>query len=181
MTMTKSRIVERRLQSLADENHYLFSTSDLRSLLPEVSDGAFKSLIHRLCRNGYLTRLVKDLFLLTQAPFDSGNLLFHAAAKLRDAHFNYLSLETVLSREGLISQVPLQWISLMSSGRSYRMVCRGYGTIEFVHTQRKPSEVLQYLTYDPALRLWVADTELALQDMKNTHRSMELVNRHEPV
>ena len=115
----------------------------------------------------------------SQAPFDSGNLLFHAAAKLRDAHFNYLSLETVLSREGVISQIPFQWISLMSSGRSYEVVCKGYGTIEFVHTKRTPSMVLQHLTYDPALRLWIGDTHLAMQDMKNTHRSLELVENHE--
>ncbi len=179
--MTKIRTVERTLQSLTDENHYLFSTADLRALLPGVSDPAFKSLIHRLCRNGCLSRLVKDLFLFPQAPFDNGLVLFHAAAKLRDAHFNYLSLETVLSREGLISQIPLQWISLMSSGRSYRMVCREFGTIEFVHTRRKPSAVLQHLTYDPAFRLWVADKELALQDMKNTRRPMELVKDDESI
>jgi len=173
--MTSSRTIEKWLQALANKDHYLFSSADLRSLLPELSDGAFKSLLHRMCKDGYLARLVKDLFLYPQASFDNGNVLFHAAAKLRDGHFNYLSLETVLSREGVISQIAFQWISLMSSGRSHQMVCKGYGTIEFVHTKRKPSQVLQHLSYDPSLRLWVADTHLAIQDMKYAHRSLALV------
>jgi len=171
--VTHLRTIEKELRRLANENNYLFSVTDLRVLLPVLSDVAFKSLLHRLCKNGYLHRVVKGLFLYPHAPFSSGDVLFHVAAKLRNAHFNYLSLETVLSREGVISQIPIQWISLMSSGRSYRIICNGYGTIEFVHTKRKPSQLLQHLTYDPLLRLWVADTYLAIEDMKNTHRSLE--------
>ena len=173
ISMTYLRTIEKELQGLADENNYLFSAADLHILMPELSDAAFKSLLHRLCKNGYLNRVLKGLFLYPHAQFSKGDLLFHAAAKLRNSHFNYVSLETALSREGVISQIPLQWISLMSSGRSNRIICKGYGTIEFVHTKRKPSQLLQHLTYDSKLKLWVADTHLALEDMKNTHRSME--------
>ena len=171
--MTHLRTIENELQKLVDENNYLFSSTDLRILLPELSDSAFKSLLYRLCKKGYLHRIVKGLFLYPHAAFSKGDLLFHAAGKLRNSHFNYLSLETVLSREGVISQIPFQWISLMSSGRSNKIICNEYGTIEFIHTKRKPSQILQHLTYDPLLRLWVADTHLAMEDMKNSHRSLE--------
>ena len=177
--MTNIRIIEQSLQSLSSEQTYLYSTADLRALMPNLSEEAFKSLIHRLCKVGPLRRLVKDIFLYSPVPISHGDILFHVASKLRDYHFNYLSLETVLSRAGMISQVPVQWISLMSSGRSYTITVKGFGTIEFVHTKKRPSQVMKYLHYDHDLRLWVGDTDLAIQDMKHTHRNMGLVNKHE--
>ena len=179
--MTNIRTVEQKLLQLSNESTYLYSTADLRTLLPDLSEGAFKSLIHRLCKGGSLQRLVKDIFLYPGVPIPQGEVLFHVASKMRDTHFNYLSLETVLSRAGIISQIPVQWITLMSSGRTHTIVVKGFGTIEYVHTKKKPSHVMDDLHYDYSQRLWVASTPLALQDMKHTHRNMELVNQHEPI
>jgi hypothetical protein len=95
-------------------------------------------------------------------------LLFHAAARLRAGEFNYISLETVLSDAGVISQVPMNWISLMTSGRSHVVDCGDYGHIEFVHTAQRPDDVSAELTYDPDRRLWRASVRQALRDMKVT-------------
>ena len=104
------------------------------------------------------------------------NILFHAAARMRANAFNYLSLETALSDAGAISQVPMNWISLMSSGRSHVVNCGDYGHIEFVHTAQHPNDLVGELAYDPDRRLWRASVRQALRDMKATRRSMELVN-----
>jgi hypothetical protein len=103
-------------------------------------------------------------------------LLFHAAARLRADGFNYLSLETVLSDEGVISQVPVNWISVMSSGRSTVLACGRWGTIEFVHTRQRPEELAGQLSYDSRCRLWRASVPQALRDMRATHRNLELVD-----
>jgi len=108
--------------------------------------------------------------------YPTGYLLFHAAARLRAGEFNYISLETVLSDVGVISQVPMNWISIMSSGRSHVVDCGDYGHIEFVHTSQRPDDVSRELTYDPDRRLWRASVRQALRDMKATRRSLELVN-----
>ena len=134
--MTYERIIETHLSTLAGLGNGLFTTEDLRALLPDLASGPMRSLLHRLCKSGYFVRLTRNLFLRPVPNFHKPDVLFHMAAKLRDDHFNYLSLETVLSREGYISQVPMQWISLMSSGRSYTFRVKEYGTIEFVHTKR---------------------------------------------
>jgi hypothetical protein len=105
-----------------------------------------------------------------------GLLLFHIAARLRANEFNYISLETVLSEAGVISQMPMNWISLMSSGRSNHITCGRYGTIEFVHTTRKPSELMQQLIYDLRCGLWRANVALALHDMRVTHRNLDLID-----
>ncbi|MFZ0565573.1 MAG: DUF6088 family protein [Chlamydiales bacterium] len=160
----------------ANEKHYLFFSSDLRPLLPKLSDGAFKTLLSRAVSHGLLIRLCKGLYLYPKAQPQDGLLLYHAAAVLRSNTFNYISLETVLSDAGVISQVPLNWITLMTSGRSYKFSCGKYGTIEFVHTNQKPSDLADLLAYDPRCGLWKASVSLALRDMKATHRSCDLID-----
>jgi len=74
-----------------------------------------------------------------------------------------------LSDAGIISQSPIQWISIMSSGRSNSVSCTNYGTIEFIHTNQKPTEIMKQLTYDADCGLWHANIPQALRDMKATH------------
>lgn len=164
------------LRELAGPERYLFTLDDLRGALPELSPGALKTLLSRCRKNGLLQRVCRGLYLYPAVDFPRGLLLFHAAARLRASGFNYLSLETALSDAGVISQVPLNWITLMSSGRGNIIRCRHWGTIEFVHTEQKPASLADQLTYDPRCRLWRASVTLALQDMKNTRRDTELVD-----
>jgi len=164
------------LVNLASADHYLFAPEDLRVLVPDLSDGAFKTLLSRAVQAGYLDRVCRGLYLYVQVMPHSGLLLFHAAARLRADGFNYLSLETVLSDAGVISQVPVNWISVMSSGRSTVLACGRWGTIEFVHTRQRPEELAGQLSYDSRCRLWRASVPQALRDMRATHRNLELVD-----
>ena len=166
----------RLLERLADEEHYLFSLDDLRSTLPDAGPAAFKALLSRTEKSGLLKRVCKGIYLYPRVAWPAGRLLFHAAAKLRADGFNYLSLETVLSDAGVISQIPLNWIMLMSSGRSYIVNCGDFGHIEFVHTKRRATDLADQLHYDPECRLWRASVALALRDMKLTRRSMDLID-----
>jgi hypothetical protein len=111
--------------------------------------------------------------------YPAGELLFHVAARLRAVEFNYICLETVLSDAGVIPQVPINWISLMSAGRSHVVECGDFGHIEFVHTAQRPAEISAELTYDPDRHLWRASVKQALRDMRATRRSMELVDEEE--
>ena len=96
----------------------LFTPSDLRAILPGHSETAFKTLLSRAVSEGYLTRLCRGVYLYEKANPDRGLILPQAAAKLRPLGLNYLSLETVLSDAGVISQIPMNRIMVMSSGRS---------------------------------------------------------------
>lgn len=106
------------LASLADSDRYLFTLSDLKCVLPEHSQGAFKALLSRSVKTGLLQRICYGLYQYPPVAQNTGLILFHAAAKLRAHCFNYLSLETVLSDAGIVSQIPMNWITLMSSCRS---------------------------------------------------------------
>jgi hypothetical protein len=164
------------LARLANPEHCLFTPNDLRALLPDLSQSAFKTLLSRVVEEGLLVRLCRGLYLYEQVAPSNGLILFHAAARLRADGFNYISLETVLSEAGAISQVPMNWISLMSSGRSSIISCGQLGTIDFVHTRQKPEELSAQLYYDSRCKLWRASVPLALRDMRATHRNLDLID-----
>jgi predicted transcriptional regulator of viral defense system len=163
------------LRQLADERRYLFTPSDLSALLPDIHPSAFKSLLSRLVSRGDLFRVCRGLYRPAWIEPPQGFILYHAAARLRSGYFLYLSLESVLSEAGVLSQVPLQRITLMTSGRSGTISCGDLGTIEFTHTQQRPEHVMEHLSYDSERRLWCANTEQALRDLRRTGRNVDLI------
>lgn len=161
---------------LADPSeHRVFSVDDLGGALPTLGRGALKALLRRAVAGGILTRICHGVYATPEATA-SGLVLYHTAARLRADAFNYLSLESVLSDAGVISQIPMNWITLMSSGRSYVVPCGRFGRIEFVHTRKRPGDVAAELTYDSRCRLWRALVPLALRDLKATRRNLDLVD-----
>jgi predicted transcriptional regulator of viral defense system len=168
--------IQSELSKIPEKNGRVFSLNDLRVLLPGHDDGAFKSVVTRLERRGGLTRVCRGIYVMPDCNLRGSELLSRAATRLRAGQFNYLSLETVLSDAGVISQIPMNRIMLMSSGRSNVISCGAYGTIEFVHTRKKAEELAGELSYDPRLQLWRASVSLALRDMRDTRRDTGLVN-----
>jgi predicted transcriptional regulator of viral defense system len=172
--MQPMKQLEKVLESLADGEHYLFTGSDFEAALPER--GGLAVLLCRAQKAGVLKRVCRGVYLYPRVNYPRGMVLFHAAARLRASGFNYISLETALSDAGVISQIPINWITLMSSGRSQVVDCADFGRIEFVHTTQLPGELAEDLTYDLERRLWRASTRQALRDMRATRRTQDLVN-----
>lgn len=166
----------RDLRTLAAGKKQVFALSDLRALLPEHQEGAFKSIVTRLEKRGELVRVCRGIYLLPDSASHSGDILGRVASRLRAHHFSYLSLETVLSDAGVISQIPLNRITVMSSGRSSVISCGVYGSVEFVHTRKTAAELAGQLNYDPIYGLWRASVPLALRDMRDTRRDTGLVD-----
>ena len=162
------------LESLADREHSLFASSDLEGVFGDHDH--LPVLLSRAVKAGLLKRVCRGIYLYPKGGYPPGDLLFHTAARLRADEFNYISLETAISDAGLISQIPMNWITLMSSGRSHIVECGDYGHIEFVHTEQRPEEIIGELVYDSSRHLWRASEKQALRDMRMTRRSMDLVS-----
>ena len=174
--MQPLKMLTRLMETLSDREHYLFSSSDLSAVL-----GGERQIALLLCRAvkaGVLKRVCRGIYLYPQADSSSGRILFHTAARLRAEEFNYISLETALCDAGVISQVPMNWITCMSSGRSHVIDCGDLGHIEFVHTAQRPENV--EVKYDAECHLWRASVRQALRDMRATRRNMDLVDREAP-
>lgn len=174
--MHPSKKIVLTLSHLVDQDHYLFTLLDLQSILPHYDRQQLKMIAHRIVKSGFLKRVCRGLYLYPHANYPRGLVLYHAAARLRASEFNYLSLESTLSDAGVISQIPMNWITLMSSGRSHIVDCGDFGKIEFIHTQRLFNKPTPELAYDSQCHLWRASVKLALQDMKLTHRKKDLIN-----
>ena len=174
--MQALRHLTQTLAKLASAAHCMFTPHDLRALLPDLSDSAFKALLTRSVQAGILARVCRGLYLYEPALPADGLTLFRATATLRADAFNYISLETALSDAGVISQVPINRISIMSSGRSNVISCGRWGSIEFVHTDQRPADVAVHLVYDARCGLWRASVAQALRDMRATRRNMDLID-----
>lgn len=164
------------LDQLASPQRYLFTPSDMRVLVGDISDDAYRALLSRAAKGGKLERVCRGLYVYHPAKPVQGWMLFHAAARLRAHEFNYISLETALSDSGVISQIPMNWITLMSSGRTSTIDCGRWGKIEFIHTRQQPNDLTQHLSYDTHCRLWRASIAQAIRDMKMTRRNLDLID-----
>lgn len=164
------------LENLADNDHYLFSLQDLSAAIPGQKSASFKALIGRAEKNGLLRRVCRGIYLYPKVDYPSGLILYHTAARLRAHEFNYISLESALSDAGVISQIPINWVTLMSSGRSHIVNCGNFGHIEFIHTKKPLDSVTSQLNYDPRYRLWRASVARALKDMTLTRRNTDLID-----
>lgn len=164
------------LKALANPQHYLFTPSDLSSILPKQNRASLQIILSRAVKSGLLQRVCRGLYMYPEANPQNGLLLYHAAARLRAGDFNYLSLESVLSDAGVISQMPMGWIALMSSGRNRIVDCGRFGRIEYIHTQRSASKLARQLSWDSRIQLWRASVALALKDLKHTRRSDDLID-----
>ena len=163
------------LVSLADREHCVFSASDLAAAVPDC--GQLAVLLSRAAQSGLLKRVCRGVYWYPVPDYPREHLLYHAAARLRAGEFNFLSLETVLSDAGVISQVPINWVTLMSSGPSHVVNCRDFGRIEFVHTAQRPNEVADELSWDREKHLWRASVKQALRDTRTTRRrSRDLID-----
>lgn len=174
--MQPIRTLKHILEKLADAEHYLFTLSDLHGAIPELGAVAFKALVCRAEKDGILTRVCRGLYVYPKVNAQRGFMLYHAAARLRADEFNYISLESALSDAGVISQIPMNWITLMTSGRSGIISCGTFGRIEYIHTKRRPENLAAHLSYDARCHLWRASVALALMDMNITRRSNDLID-----
>ena len=169
--MQSIRMLATVLEQCANGGHGLFTACGLRSALPELGDGAWKTLLSRAQAGGLLSRVCRGIYLYKQAAYPADLVLCHTAALLRAGAFNYLSLESVLSAAGVISQMPLNVLTLMSSGRSNRIDCGRWGLIEFVHTNKTPDSLREQLSWDARTRLWTASAGQALADLSQDRRA----------
>ncbi|WBE24240.1 type IV toxin-antitoxin system AbiEi family antitoxin [Denitrificimonas caeni] len=164
------------LDKLATPERYLFTPADMRVLVGGISEAAYRALLSRAAKGWRLERVCRGLYLYHPAKPVLGHVLFHAAARLRAHEFNYISLETALSDSGVISQIPMNWITLLSSGRTHSVDCGRWGKIEFIHTRQTAADLAAHLNYDAECRLWCASVAQAVRDMRRHQRNLDLID-----
>lgn len=95
------------------------------------------------------------------------------AGRLRPDDKMYLSLESVLSECGWISQMPF-CLTILTDGQDERVSTR-FGDIMFIHTDEAPSSWLSGVQYSQQYNLLVATPEKALEDLVRSGQNLDLV------
>lgn len=154
----------------------VFTLGDLAKLFPDDGRKTLKEAVRRLVRDGLLERACRGVYVFALAAEEPTGLIERIAAALRRGEYNYVSLESALSEYGAISQVPVDRLTVMTTGRkgTYQTP---WGVIEFTHTKRSVRDILAGIR-DVGRPLRMATPEAAWRDLKRVGRNTHLVDRN---
>ena len=164
----------KRLTEWDSRGRYLFTSRDLAHVFPEDSPKTLKEGLARLVRVGLLQRVCRGVYLYPLTRERDGYTVERIAKTMRRGEYNYVSNESALSEYGAISQVPVDRLTVMTTGR--RGVYRTpYGVIEFTHTRRSIQDILAG-SRDVGRPLRMATPQTAWRDLKRVGRNIHLVD-----
>lgn len=164
----------RGLAALDRHGVYVLTKSDIEKMFPDEQEKAMEKSLQRMVADGLLVRVVKGIYLNPAASSKNSWVVEHIAQCLRPGHFSYVSLESMLSEYGVISQVPLSRITVMTTGAkgTYHT---SYGTIEFTHTKRRPMEIIERTVSVDGRPLRIASKDAAIKDLVRVGRNTNMI------
>ena len=107
--------------------------------------------------------------------FRSAWVLKASAKAVRSGKYSYISLETSLSEYGIINQMTLGYLTVMTTGRSQKYTTP-HGIIEFTHTSRSEFEIIRSTYWQAGRSLRVANPETAFEDLRRVGRNVHMVD-----
>jgi hypothetical protein len=181
LQMQTVKFLEKTLSDASKKGTYIFGLETIGVIFPDFNDENLRMITSRAVKNGVLIRICNGVFLYAKSDgIDYSSILYRTARYLRRNNFNYLSLESVLSEESIISQQMFAWITVMTTGRSGIIDCGKFGHIEFVHTAKAIEKLSSEVNYDKSINMFRATPKLALSDMRRCRRStLDLVDLDE--
>ena len=163
---------QKRFASLAGRKH-AFHARDIAVLLNEHGE-KLRSTIRRLLQVGIIERLARDLYWCEPLAANVLNPMEEIATTLRSGSLCYVSLESAAARWGIISQIPVDRLTVMATGREGLFQTR-FGTIELVHTKADALQIARNTVHAHDHFLPIASKRYTVRNLKHTHRSLDLI------
>ena len=155
---------------------FVFTRDDFREIFPNHKAPSMEDSLKRLRTDGFLVRACNGIYVNPNASSKDGYIIEHIAKALRSEFYSYVSLESILSEYGVISQVPIDRITVMTTGRSTE-IKTVYGVIEFTHTKREFSENgNEGILSVEGRPLPIATKQTAFRDLVRVGRNLNLIN-----
>lgn len=165
------------LQDWDKKGRYVFTKQDLSKVFFEDNPKTLTEGLNRLVHDGWLVRACRGVYVNPHAHYSlDGYIIEQIAKALRRGEYNYVSLESMLSEYGVISQIPIDRLTVMTTGRK-AIFNTHYGVIEFTHTKKSVSDILSQVLKIEGRPLRVAKREFAWQDLKHVGRNIQMVNK----
>ncbi len=171
--MTKIELI-RKLAELDRRGIYVLAKRDIEKLFPKEGYKAMGKSLQRMVCDGLLQRFAKGLYINPAASSKNRSIAEEIAKSLRPGCLSYVSLESILSEYGSISQIPINHLTVMTTGRS-GLHKTPYGTIEFTHTKRPRSEILERTLSFKGRPLRIAAHSAAVRDLMRSGRNSNMI------
>ena len=152
----------------------VYTLGDLERLFPEDAPATLQAGLDRQVRAGVLKRACRGVYAYPLGRSYGPDMIEHVAAALRRGAYSYVSLESALSEYSIISQVPIDWLTVMTTGRGGKVETR-YGTIQFTHTGRSADNILAS-TVEVGRALRLARPLAAVRDLRRVGRNTQLID-----
>lgn len=166
-----------RLGDLDKKGIRVFTTSDFRKILHGYHEKSIARILQDAQNLNILSCPSRGIFVNEKTERPRTHLLYEVARTMRRGSYTYLSLESALSEYGVISQVPVNNHTFMTTGRK-GVFHTPYGVIEFTHTSRDPISLVRDLIHNDR-PLPIATMERALSDLRRTKKNTHLIQEDE--
>lgn len=169
----------KQLEALERRNVIVLSKRDMEKLFPEEDAKSMEKSLQRMVKDQILIKAARGIYVNASAASRQPGYLLEVIAKaLRPGKFNYVSLESILSEFGVISQIPISHLTVMTTGAS-GVHETPFGAIEFTHTKRSIPEVLNRTTVVKGRPLRIAKKMAAVQDLLRVGRNTDMIDTDE--
>jgi predicted transcriptional regulator of viral defense system len=166
---------ERRLNDLEPQGVRVFSYPDLKTYFSIQNPDALRKLVRSLLDRKALRRVVRGVYVYLPPKSSRRYLIEEIACVIRRRYFNYVSLESILSEFGIISQLMVSRITIMTTGPS-GIFDTPYGTIEFTNTSRTVKSLLARTLHVEGRPLRIATKEAGIEDLLRIKRNIDLID-----
>jgi predicted transcriptional regulator of viral defense system len=175
--MNKNQAIK-ALRDWDKRGRYVFTKHDLSKIFSGDNAKTLSEGLQRLVKSDVLIRACRGVYVNIHAACSDAYTIEHIAKALRPGEYNYVSLESILSEYGVISQIPVDRLTVMTTGRE-GVHKTSFGTIEFTHTKRSYIAIIEGIITVQNRPLRIASIEAAWRDLKRVGRNINMVNYEE--
>ena len=166
------------LSALDKSGIYVLSKADIEKMFPDEGAKAMEKSLQRMVTDRLLIRAARGIYVNPAATSRNSRIVEDVAKAMRPHALSYVSLESMLSEYGVISQVPMSRITVMTTGAS-GSYDTPFGTIEFTHTKRSVTDILARTQHIKGRPLRIALEQAAVRDLLRVGRNVNMIHREE--
>ncbi|MGY6272900.1 type IV toxin-antitoxin system AbiEi family antitoxin [Achromobacter denitrificans] len=164
-----------KLAELDRRGIHVLARRDIEKLFPNESAKSMDQSLKRMVDDGLLQRAARGLYVNPAASSKNRWIAEEIAKALRPGSLSYVSLESILSEYGVISQIPINRMTVMTTGPS-GVINTPYGTIEFTHTKRGAAQILKNTLTSKGRPLRIATKRAAIRDLFRVGRNTNMID-----
>lgn len=167
------------LAALERRGIFVLAKRDIEKLFPTEDGKSLEKSLQRMAKDKLLVKAARGVYVNPSAAARNPGWVIEEVAKvLRPGQLCYVSLESMLSEHGVISQIPMSHLTVMTTGASGTHETP-YGVIEFTHTKRSVPDVLARTVFVKGRPLRIAKKRAAVQDLLRVGRNTDMIDMEE--